>query len=108
MSRRGLGTCEVCRLSKSSWDACFTCHRTVCAQCVVAIKVYSEHAWPDVLCKDCIGKVMTLKHRIILMLDWIDDRIIGHRFYFICQWIGCHPWWPADNWKEVEDESTST
>lgn len=34
-----------------------------------------------------------LKYRLIKLADWIDEHIIGHRFYWLCQLIGLSSWW---------------
>ena len=36
-----------------------------------------------------------LRWRIVQAVDVIDDRIIGHRVYAICQWCGNTDWWEA-------------
>lgn len=56
-----------------------------------------------------------MKLRIIKLLDWIDDRIIGHRFHWLCEYIAEHDWWdfnpeigngtnfrPAQTFEELE------
>jgi len=45
-------------------------------------------------------RVRVLKLRIIKLLDWFDDRIIGHRFYWLCHRIGTSDWW-GDGWNET-------
>lgn len=37
-----------------------------------------------------------VKLAIIKALDWIDDRVIGHRVYWICHAIGTSSWWGVD------------
>lgn len=34
-----------------------------------------------------------MRLRLIKILDWIDDRVIRHRFHAICRWVADHPWW---------------
>lgn len=48
-----------------------------------------------------------LKLVVIILLDLFDDRILHHRFYWLCQWIGNHPtWWDGYNLiKENENET---
>ncbi len=32
----------------------------------------------------------------IRWLDWLDDRILRHRFRPLCDWIAWSAWWDAD------------
>jgi len=34
-----------------------------------------------------------MKLYLIKILDWIDDKILGHRFYWICDKIASSNWW---------------
>jgi hypothetical protein len=38
----------------------------------------------------------TLKFRLIQVFDFIDDRIIRHRYYSICRKVGFSRWWDLD------------
>lgn len=38
-----------------------------------------------------IGDDMKLK--LIKLLDWFDDKILDHRFYWICDKISKSTWW---------------
>ncbi len=35
----------------------------------------------------------TLKFATIKFLDWIDDKILGHRLYWVCRFVGTSNWW---------------
>lgn len=36
-----------------------------------------------------------LKFALVLALDFADDRILRHRFYKVCLYLGLHPFWGA-------------
>ena len=33
------------------------------------------------------------------LIDLVDDRIIGHRIYRICEWCGSSDWWEASYYQ---------
>lgn len=50
-----------------------------------------------------------MKLFIVCLFDWLDARILRHRFYWICKKIALSSWWPDDDkaygWvKPDEDE----
>jgi hypothetical protein len=50
----------------------------------------------------------TIKLYFITALDWFDDTILRHRFYFLCQFIGNHLSWyneePASARNDAEQD----
>jgi len=38
-----------------------------------------------------------MKLWIIHLLDWIDENILFHRFYWVCQKIGLSKWWGEED-----------
>lgn len=47
-----------------------------------------------------------MKLQLIKLLDWLDDKIIGHRIPWLCDQIAWSPWWDdgADIWLEDDEE----
>ena len=48
-----------------------------------------------------------LKYIAVRCMDWVDDKIVGHRSYRVCHFIACtlEDWWPEDEWTPMEPES---
>lgn len=44
-----------------------------------------------------------MKLLLISFLDWIDDKILDHRFYWLCTFIAHSKWWG----EKVEIELTN-
>lgn len=42
-----------------------------------------------------ITPMAILKWRLVKLVDLFDDRVLGHRFYNVCQWCGGSSWWEA-------------
>lgn len=40
------------------------------------------------------------KLAVIQFLDWLDDRILGHRWYWLCGKVALSSWWGPDHWVE--------
>lgn len=57
---------------------------------------------------------MDLKSKIGHALDWFDDRVLNHRLYWVCQWLGRLEWYgegicpegckSCAYWKELRKE----
>lgn len=39
------------------------------------------------------GKPTSWRGYVVLALDFVDDRVLRHRFHSVCKWLGNHPWW---------------
>ena len=37
-----------------------------------------------------------MRRAIVMLLDFVDDWVIGHRWYRLCHWLGNHPWWDEE------------
>lgn len=37
-----------------------------------------------------------LKYVLIRIADWLDDRVLNHPSYWLCQKIGLSDWWGND------------
>ena len=46
-----------------------------------------------------ITRMALLRWRLIQLIDLVDDRIIGHRIYRICEWCGSSDWWEASYYQ---------
>jgi hypothetical protein len=40
---------------------------------------------------------MEIKRLLITCADWFDDKILQHRFHWLCWRIGMSPWWGDTN-----------
>lgn len=40
-----------------------------------------------------------VKLTAVLWLDWFDDNIAKHRFYWFCQLVGQLEWWDGTNYQ---------
>lgn len=36
---------------------------------------------------------MGIRLRIIHIVDKIEDKVIRHRWPWLCDWLAMHPWW---------------
>lgn len=45
-----------------------------------------------------------MKLQLIKLFDWIDDKILRHRFYFICKKIESSKWWGETIEIELTDK----
>ena len=41
-----------------------------------------------------------MRYRLITIIDWLDDHIIQHRFYKLCELITYSSWWGEDAIKD--------
>jgi hypothetical protein len=46
-----------------------------------------------------ITPMANLRWRLVQLVDLFDDRVIGHRFYRLCQWCGESSWWEAGYYR---------
>lgn len=75
MSRYGLGTCEVCKVTKATWDLCVDCNRHVCGKCS------SDFDRDSLICRDCkekranVEKLKELEERVKALEEKLDKTI---------------------------------
>ncbi len=75
-----------CRLSRKS-----------VARCATSVKPSHEN-W---------GLMKFARWFLISIADWLDDVVLRHRFYRLCQLLGGSPWWAAAGARDIDGVPTA-
>ena len=43
-----------------------------------------------------------MRRAIVLLLDFVDDWVLNHRWYRFCHWLATHPWWEKPGTAEFK------